>query len=107
MTVHNIDTINIVPIIEKATMRNSMSTVASSSNQEVLPIEVYSISEDCAPIVKSMTNWVGRQQWIAINKLTIVDISSMSAGGTFIGSSINDDATTIKSKVAGNIEFIS
>merc|ERR1719219_1985405 len=31
----------------------------------------------------------------------------MSAAATFIHSSINDDATTIKSKVARNIEFIS
>merc|ERR1719369_485700 len=107
VTIYNINPVHLVAVVEITAIRHTMSSIAGSSNDQVLPIEDNPIAEDIVPIVDSMTNWVAIQLWLAINKPTIVDIATMSAAASFIGSSINDNAMTIIGKVAGNVEFIS
>jgi len=107
VAVNDVDSIHAKSVVKEASVRNSTSAICSSSDEEVLPIEVDATAEDTVALVDSMANWVGRQQWIAINKSTIIDIASMSAVASIISSSINDYLVTIIGKVAGNIEFIS
>jgi len=58
VTIYNINPIHLIAVVEITAIGDTMSTIAGPSNNKVLPIEVYSITEDSVPIVESMANWV-------------------------------------------------
>jgi hypothetical protein len=84
VTIYNINPVHLVAVIEITTIRDTMSSIASPSNDQVLSIEDNPIAEDIVPIVDSMANWVAIQHWLAINKPTIIDVATMSAAASFI-----------------------
>jgi hypothetical protein len=84
VTIYNINPIHLIAVIEITAIGDTMSSIASPSNDQVLPIEDNPIAEDIVPIVDSMANWVAIQQWLPINKPTIVDVATMSAAASFV-----------------------
>lgn len=107
MAVNHLYVIHRKSVVNEASVRNATSAIGSPSNEEVLSIEVHAIAKDSVALKDAMANWVAVQQMLAINKSTIVDVTTMSAVASIIASSINDDATTIIGKVAGNVELVS
>lgn len=103
MTIHNTESIHQVAVVDESTILDIASTVSPASYDNVVPIEEDTIAEDAETVVDSLADWVPIQQGVAINKPTIVDISTVSAAASFISDSIDDDVIPIVRKMAWNV----
>merc|ERR1719187_997577 len=96
VTIYNINPVHLVAVVEITVIRDTMSSIASPSNDQVLPIEDNPIAEDIVSIVDSMANRVAEHSGKSANVATIIDISIVSAVGSLIHCAINHNAAPVE-----------
>jgi len=95
---------HIVTVVHEAIVIDTVSAVASPSNEDVATIKGYFIAKDFVAIVEALADRVAIEKIVAINDSTVVDIPTVSTAISFVWCTIDNYTITIENNVVGKDE---